>query len=228
MRFLAVKNWRRFQHYTNRNPPWIKFHKALLDDTKFNDLGAQTRLMYVLLLLVAARKENLIPKNVQWLAGEVNMPVSATRKAVDTLVSVGFLYEGTPADIASRVASEDASDRDSVDASPTRASARSQEAEAEQEKRTQSSARDVATAIESPDRGNLGTASYGHALRLVASLRHRDDHTKEVVCAFASKLPPAAFETVREKVGQGNGRIRNDAAYAVSELERMVTERQYG
>jgi hypothetical protein len=35
MRFLQVKNWRSFQHYGKRNPPWIKLHRALLDDYAF-------------------------------------------------------------------------------------------------------------------------------------------------------------------------------------------------
>jgi len=27
---LRVKNWGKFQHYKDRNPPWIKLHRGLL------------------------------------------------------------------------------------------------------------------------------------------------------------------------------------------------------
>jgi len=36
MQFLAVKNFERFQHYKDRNPPWIKLHAAVLDDYEGN------------------------------------------------------------------------------------------------------------------------------------------------------------------------------------------------
>ena len=29
-----VKNWSKFQHYKNRNPPWIRLHVEILDDYK--------------------------------------------------------------------------------------------------------------------------------------------------------------------------------------------------
>jgi hypothetical protein len=31
VRYLRVKNWSEFQHYKDRNPPWIKLHRTLLD-----------------------------------------------------------------------------------------------------------------------------------------------------------------------------------------------------
>jgi hypothetical protein len=33
--WLTIKNWSEFQHYKDRNPPWIKLHRALLDDYAF-------------------------------------------------------------------------------------------------------------------------------------------------------------------------------------------------
>ena len=29
---LIPKNWSQFQHYKGRRPPWIKLHRALLDE----------------------------------------------------------------------------------------------------------------------------------------------------------------------------------------------------
>src|SRR5690606_19747530 len=33
--YLTVKNFERFQHYKDRNPPWIKLYNDLLDDYEF-------------------------------------------------------------------------------------------------------------------------------------------------------------------------------------------------
>ena len=30
MEYFTVRNWRKFQHYTDRNPPWIKLHFEML------------------------------------------------------------------------------------------------------------------------------------------------------------------------------------------------------
>ena len=30
MKNLTIKNWHKFQHYKDRNPPWIKLHYEIL------------------------------------------------------------------------------------------------------------------------------------------------------------------------------------------------------
>ena len=32
MHHLRVRNWERYQHYKERNPPWIKLYVELLDE----------------------------------------------------------------------------------------------------------------------------------------------------------------------------------------------------
>ena len=51
MLYLRVKNWGEFQHYTKRNPPWIKLYTSLLEDYDFNRLKDQDRLHLMLLWL---------------------------------------------------------------------------------------------------------------------------------------------------------------------------------
>jgi len=33
---LKIKNWKQFQHFKNRNPPWIKLHRSILDQHDIN------------------------------------------------------------------------------------------------------------------------------------------------------------------------------------------------
>jgi hypothetical protein len=111
---------------------------------------------------------------------------------------------------------------------PSRAPAHSLEAEAEKEKEKTSTAVKAGRATAHDDiTFGLGTEGMGYALRLASVLQHKDERTVDVITSFAGKLPPAAFETVREKIAEGNGSIKNDAGYAVAELTRMVDEKQY-
>lgn len=52
-------NWREFQHYTDRDPPWIKLHqRKLLDKPEWRRLsGAAGKLLVDLWMLAAGTKE---------------------------------------------------------------------------------------------------------------------------------------------------------------------------
>jgi hypothetical protein len=49
-----VKKWSDFQHYKNRNPPWIKLHKTLLDDPDYAALSNEAAKYLPLIWLVAS------------------------------------------------------------------------------------------------------------------------------------------------------------------------------
>jgi len=56
-----VKNWGDFQHYKDRNPPWIKLHKTLLDDMDYFGLSVANRGRLILLWLLASENFGLLP-----------------------------------------------------------------------------------------------------------------------------------------------------------------------
>ena len=89
--YLRVKNWERFQHYKDRRPPWIKFHVELLDDHELQTLPVDARLMYSLILLVAARTDNNIPSDPEYISRQTALPAKVVAAAVQTLVDKGFL-----------------------------------------------------------------------------------------------------------------------------------------
>lgn len=51
---IRIKNWDNFQHYRDRNPPWIKLHRRLLDDREFFNLDGPCVKTLVLLWILAA------------------------------------------------------------------------------------------------------------------------------------------------------------------------------
>lgn len=89
MRYLRVKNWKKFQHYKDRNPPWIRLYVDLIsgDDLAYNRLPDALKIQLVHLWLLAARHDNSIPEDVITkhrlnVKGAVNL---------DALITAGFL-----------------------------------------------------------------------------------------------------------------------------------------
>jgi len=211
MTTLHVRNWANYQHYKDRQPVWVKLHVSLLDDLEMRKLSLTTRLLWPHILLVAGRYNNSFKDDPKWLGFVLDVDPRTAKKAIAELRKGRWLT------------AKRASSRASAPDSP-RALAKADTASVS-----------TPTALDKGEKqnkpanftGGLGTESFAHALRLVAALTNKSDNTKTRILDYASKLPPAAFETVREKIEQGNGHIRNDGGYACSELERMVRERQY-
>ena len=65
--YFSVNNWDKFQHYKDRNPPWIRLYTALLDDYKFQKLAKNNQRVLILLWLVAAKTGNEIPFDIPYL-----------------------------------------------------------------------------------------------------------------------------------------------------------------
>ena len=50
---IRVKNWSRYQSYKDRRPPWIRFHRSILDDYKYQSMSAESRALLPMLWLLA-------------------------------------------------------------------------------------------------------------------------------------------------------------------------------
>jgi uncharacterized phage protein (TIGR02220 family) len=67
MEYLRVKNWAEFQHYKDRNPPWIKLHRTLLDDYEFSCLQDASKAHLMLIWLFASQRDGLVPNDPKFL-----------------------------------------------------------------------------------------------------------------------------------------------------------------
>lgn len=103
MRYLRVKNWTEFQHYKDRNPPWIKLHRALLDDYEFSRLQDASKAHLLLIWLFASQHEGGVPDDPKFLQKKLGLDKEPD---LESLVSRGFLI---PEQIASTSAEQDAS-----------------------------------------------------------------------------------------------------------------------
>lgn len=55
-----IKNWKKFQHYKDRNPPWIKLHESVLASADWVMLDNDGRVLAIASMLVAAKNDNQI------------------------------------------------------------------------------------------------------------------------------------------------------------------------
>jgi hypothetical protein len=82
MNYLRVKNWTEFQHYKDRNPPWIKLHRTLLDDYEFSRLQDASKAHLMLIWLFASQKDGLVPDDPEFLKMKLGLETSPDLKSL--------------------------------------------------------------------------------------------------------------------------------------------------
>jgi hypothetical protein len=86
-RFLAVKDWHRFQHYSDRNPPWIKFYTELLSNLDFLQLVEAAQAQLLKLWLLRAQFGRL-PNDPKLIAGKI---ATTGKFHLQALIDAGFI-----------------------------------------------------------------------------------------------------------------------------------------
>lgn len=87
-----VKNWDQFQHYKDRSPPWIKLHRALLDDFNFSSLPIASKALAPLLWLLAAETtDGTVSTDPEFLAFRLRWKLSDVNAGISPLIQKGFL-----------------------------------------------------------------------------------------------------------------------------------------
>lgn len=76
-RYLCVKDFEKTQHYSQRNPPWIKLHKTLFGDRDFIQLPVSARYLYFGLLTLASECDNKIVNDPSWIAQRLSIDASS-------------------------------------------------------------------------------------------------------------------------------------------------------
>jgi len=60
---MKIRNWEKFQHFKDRNPPWIKLYRGLLDDPDWHQLDPQSAKILVMLWLIASENHGELPES---------------------------------------------------------------------------------------------------------------------------------------------------------------------
>jgi hypothetical protein len=88
VKHFQVRNWTKFQHYKNRNPPWIKLHTELLENYEFARLPDASKLLALCIWLLAARSDNRIPADPAWIQSKCNLK---SKPDLQPLLDGGFI-----------------------------------------------------------------------------------------------------------------------------------------
>lgn len=73
MEYIRIRNWDKFQHYKKRNPPWIKVDTGTLDNYEYGRLPDSLKGVLFALLLLAAKTNNKIPNDPEWIRGRLSL-----------------------------------------------------------------------------------------------------------------------------------------------------------
>ncbi|MDX9861644.1 MAG: hypothetical protein RBS99_12085 [Rhodospirillales bacterium] len=85
---LRVKNWSKYQHYKDRNPPWIKLHVEILASEDWVMLADASRLLALVCMVVAAKHDGMVPNNPAYIRRVAYLDKTPNLKP---LIECGFL-----------------------------------------------------------------------------------------------------------------------------------------
>ena len=85
---FKVSGWEEFQHYKDRNPPWIKLHNQLLDNYDFEVLGDSAKGHLLCIWMLASRTNNEMMFDSKWIARKIG---ASSKVDLDLLLSSGFI-----------------------------------------------------------------------------------------------------------------------------------------
>lgn len=89
--YILPKNWRDFQHYKDRNPPWIRLHRSLLDNKDFHRLPVESRALAPMLWLLASESVGgRVNADADDLAFRLRTTERAITQALKPLLDKGF------------------------------------------------------------------------------------------------------------------------------------------
>ena len=73
MDYISICKWEEYQHYSHRNPPWIKLHNKILDNYDYGCLQDASKLLLISLFMLASKTENHIPMDLEWIKSKATL-----------------------------------------------------------------------------------------------------------------------------------------------------------
>lgn len=92
-----IRNWARFQHYHDRNPPWIKLHFETLSSSDWVMLADASRVVMVACMLIASRNDGCIDGSDAGLSYIKRVAYLDKTPNIKPLIECGFLVPQTEA-----------------------------------------------------------------------------------------------------------------------------------
>lgn len=84
---LRVKAWQTHQSYKDRKPPWIRFHKSILENYKYHRMSANARALLPMLWLLASEDEDPVSGLIRIGYEEIAFRLRLSTEDVDSGVA---------------------------------------------------------------------------------------------------------------------------------------------
>ena len=94
---MRIRNWKKFQHYKYRGPPWIKLHRGLLNDRFWHALDDECARALVNLWLIASEADGELPE-IADLAFRLRIPEKQLNSIISKLSN--WLEQGASTPLA--------------------------------------------------------------------------------------------------------------------------------
>ncbi len=178
-RYFRVAKWDTFQHYSDRNPPWIKFYNSTLEDPKIGTLKDDQKAHLFGIWLLASRLGNRIPADAEFIAKRINATSKVNLQLFESIGLIEYLGQDASITLADgkQVAPQSRAD---------------QETDQDQEQRE--SAADAAS--------KPLASGNGHAARMPPTLSDVEDFISEK----ALDVDPLKFFSYYDSIGWKVGR----------------------
>ncbi len=101
MQYLRIKDWKSFQHYRDRNPPWIKLQTDTFQDYEFSRLQDASKLLAICIWTLAARyrdpKEGLVPADFSYIKNQCGLGDFVKIEHLKELIDQGYIIDASNA-----------------------------------------------------------------------------------------------------------------------------------
>ena len=92
---IKVKGWSSFQHYRDRNPPWIKLDTKTFQNYDFACLQDASKLLAICIWTLASRYKDpqagMVPDDLAWIKSQCGLGASVTEENLNELENKGFI-----------------------------------------------------------------------------------------------------------------------------------------
>ena len=92
---ITIKKWGSYQSYKDRRPPWIRFHRSMLDEYKYHRMSADARALLPMLWLLASEDDDpvsgLIRIGYDELTFRLRMEMDVFLGALQEIEAAGYI-----------------------------------------------------------------------------------------------------------------------------------------
>jgi hypothetical protein len=83
---IRIKNWKQFQHFKDRRPPWIKLYRDLLDNVDWHELPGDDAKALIELWLIASEDFGALP-DIRTIAFRMRKSIDEIKRILSRLTS---------------------------------------------------------------------------------------------------------------------------------------------